>query len=192
MSVLKAILMHMCGRPRGFLGRLGGHIMASTNAECGVWVSDLLQIASNDSVLEVGFGPGVLINHLSKLAPAGRIAGIDPSVEMVEQARARNIIAIQRGGVELRCGSVERLPFEGNTFDKVLAINSMHVWPDAVAGLREIRRVTNSGAKIALGFNPYSGQSKDGLTDTLLAAGFIKASLVEDASKGFCALATKP
>jgi ubiquinone/menaquinone biosynthesis C-methylase UbiE len=166
--------------------------MARSNAECGFWVSDLLQIASNDSVLEVGFGPGVVINHLWKLAPAGRIAGIDPSVEMVEQAWARNIIAIQSGGVDLQCGSVDSLPFEGNTFDKVLAINSMHVWPDAIGGLREIQRVMKSGARIALGFNPYSGQSKDGLTDTLLAAGFTKVGLVENASKGFCALATKP
>ena len=192
MSVLKAIFVHMCGRPRGLMGKLGGHIMARSNAECGVWVSDLLQIASNDSVLEVGFGPGVLINHLSKLAPAGRIAGIDPSIEMVEQARARNIIAIHNGGVALQCCSVESLPFEGNTFDKVLAMNSMHVWPDAVAGLREIRRVMKSGARIALGFNIYSGQAKNGLTDTLLATGFITPSLVENPSKGFCALATKP
>jgi len=166
--------------------------MAHTNAECGAWVSDLLQIASKDSVLEVGFGPGVLIDHLSKLAPAGRVAGIDPSIEIVEQARARNSSSIQNGGVYLQCCSVESLPFEGNTFDKVLAINSMHVWPDAVVGLREIRRVMKSGARIALGFNPYSGQTKDGLTDTLLSAGFIKASLVEEANKGFCALATKP
>ena len=49
-----------------------------------------------------------------------------------------------------------------------------------------------SGARIAIGFNPYAGQSKDGLIDTLLSAGFIKANLVEDASKGFCALAKKP
>ena len=111
---------------------------------------------------------------------------------MVEQARARNITAIQRGSVELQCGSVASLPFESNTFDKVLTINSMHVWPDAIGGLREIRRVMKSGARIAIGFNPYAGQSKDGLIDTLLAAGFIKAGLVEDASKGFCALATKP
>src|SRR5262245_13653132 len=111
---------------------------------------------------------------------------------MVELARARNITAIQKGGVDLQWGSVESLPYGDSTFDKALAINSMHVWPDAVAGLREIRRVMKSGARIALGFNPYSGQSKDGLTDTLLGAGFIKASLVEDPSKGFCALATKP
>ena len=192
MSVLKAIFMHMCGRPRGLIGRLGGHIMARSNAECGVWVSDLLQIASSESVLEIGFGPGVLINHLSRLAPAGRIAGVDPSIEMVKQARARNSSSIQNGSVYLQCGSVQSLPFEDNTFDKVLAINSMHVWPDALVGLREIRRVMKSGARLALGFNRYSGQAKDGLTDTLLGVGFIKASLVEDPSKGFCALATKP
>src|SRR5215510_696218 len=114
MSILKAIFMYMCGRPRGLLGRLGGHIMARSNAVCGAWVSDLLQIASDDSVLEVGFGPGVLIDHLSKLAPAGRIAGIDPSIEMVEQARARNSSAIRNGGVHLQCCSVGSLPFEGN------------------------------------------------------------------------------
>jgi hypothetical protein len=28
------------------------------------------------------------------------------------------------------------LPFTDNTFDKALAIYSMQVWPDAVAGLR--------------------------------------------------------
>jgi hypothetical protein len=35
--------------------------MARTNAEFGHWVADLLEIASDDRVLEVGFGPGVVI-----------------------------------------------------------------------------------------------------------------------------------
>ena len=38
------------------LGRLGGVIMARMNADCGAWVSDLLKVGPNDSVLEVGFG----------------------------------------------------------------------------------------------------------------------------------------
>jgi len=67
---------------------VGGIIMAHTNADCGAWVTELLEIGSCDSVLEVGFGPGVIIQRLSKLAAAGHIAGIDPSQEMVAQARA--------------------------------------------------------------------------------------------------------
>jgi ubiquinone/menaquinone biosynthesis C-methylase UbiE len=86
---------------------------------------------------------------------------------------------------------VESLPFDDNSFDKALAINSMQVWPDAVAGLREIQRVVKPGGKIALGFTPYSGQPNKGLTEALLAAGFMKARVVETA-KGFCALANRP
>jgi ubiquinone/menaquinone biosynthesis C-methylase UbiE len=107
------------------------------------------------------------------------------------QARARNATALQSSHVDLRHGSVESLPFGDNRFDKALAITSMQVWPDAVAGLREMRRVMKPGGKIALGFTPYSGQPNQGLEETLIAAGFTKAQVVET-GKGFCVLATKP
>jgi ubiquinone/menaquinone biosynthesis C-methylase UbiE len=184
------IFAHMFGHPRGLLGRLGGVIMARMNADCGVWAASLLEVAAKDSVLEVGFGPGVVIQRLSNTASAGHIAGVDASREMLEQAQARNATAIQRGRVDIRHGSVQRLPFDDNRFDKALAINSMQVWPDAVTGLREMRRVLRPGGRVALGFTPYSGQANKGLIDKLTAAGFTNAYVVER-GKEFCALATK-
>jgi ubiquinone/menaquinone biosynthesis C-methylase UbiE len=186
---MRNILMRMFGRPQGPLGRLGGIIMARTNEECGAWVAGLLEIGASDTVLEVGFGPGVVIRRLSKVA--GHVAGIDPSQKMVQQACARNAKAIESRRVDLRRGSVESLPFDRDTFDKAIAINSMQVWPDAVAGLREIRRVMRSGGRIGLGFTHYSGQPNKGLTQTLTAAGFTEADVVEK-DKDFCALARKP
>ena len=132
--------MRMFGCPRGLLGRLGGIIMARTNEECGNWVVGLLEVQSADSVLEIGFGPGVAIKRLSMLA--GRVGGVDPSPEMIAQAHARNAPAVASGRVELRRGTAARLPFESNAFDKAMAVNSTQVWPDAIAGLRELRRVT--------------------------------------------------
>jgi ubiquinone/menaquinone biosynthesis C-methylase UbiE len=88
-------------------------------------------------------------------------------------------------------GSVERLPFADETFDKALAINSMQAWPDARSGLREIGRVLKHGGKIALGFTVNSGQPKEGVTESLAAAGFVQARIV-DRSKLFCAIATRP
>jgi hypothetical protein len=79
MSVMQNILMHMFGRPQGNLGRLGGIIMARTIEDCGTWVTELLEVRLNDSVLEVGFGPGVIIQRLSKLASAGHVMGVDAS-----------------------------------------------------------------------------------------------------------------
>ena len=190
MSPMQSILMRAFGRPQGALGRLGGVIMARTNADSGAWVADLLEVTANDRVLEVGFGPGVVLQRLAKLAAAGHVAGIDQSRAMVEQARARNATAVQSGLVELRLGSVERLPFDDDSFDKMLAINSMQVWPDPAAGLREIHRVMKPGARVALGFTPYSGQPNKGIAEALTAAGFKQAHVVES-NKGFCALATK-
>jgi ubiquinone/menaquinone biosynthesis C-methylase UbiE len=183
--------MNMFGRPRGIMGRLGGVIMARMNADCGVWVAGLLEVNPNDRVLEIGFGPGVIIQCLSKLASAGHVAGIDPSPEMLEQARARNAITIKNGRVDLRRGSVESLPFADNTLDKALAINSMQVWPAAATGLRAIGRVMRPGGRIALGFTRYSGQLNQGLEQALVAAGFADAQ-VKERDTDFCALAVKP
>lgn len=189
MSIVKCLLMRAFGRPTGLLGRLGGFIMARTNQQMARRAIDLLAVQPTDHVLEIGFGPGVGIQWLVQAVSSGWVAGIDPSEEMLELATARNAKAVATGRVELRRGSVERLPFEDARFDKALAINSMQVWPDAVAGLREIRRVLKPGGTVVLGFTRWSGQGQAGLTDTLTAAGFANAHVMEVEDGEFCALA---
>jgi SAM-dependent methyltransferase len=191
MAVMQNLLVRAFGRPQGLLGKLGGVIMARMNADFGLWVIDLLEIKSGDRVLEVGFGPGVVIQRLSQKLPAGRVAGIDGSSEMVAQACARNALGVESGHIELRQGLVDGMPFSDNSFDKALAVNSMQVWPDPVAGLREILRVMIPGGRVALGFSVHSGQVNRGLAETLIAAGFENPQVVES-KMGFCALATRP
>jgi len=185
------ILLRMFGRPRGLLGRLGGVILARANRSFAQEIIALLKVRASERVLEVGFGPGVAIELLASAAPAGKIAGVDPSGEMVRQAAARNAAAIARGAVDLRQGTAESMPFEDGAFDTVLAINSMQAWSDAPAGLREIRRILTGGGRVALGFTPNSRQPRTGVTEMLSAAGFEAARLV-DLRGGFCALAHKP
>ena len=114
----ESILMKAFGRPQGALGRLGGLIMARANRECAAWVIDLLEIRPHDRILEVGFGPGVGVELLTKLVTTGHVAGVDPSREMVEQATTRNAGPIESGQVDLRLGAAESLPFGDNSFDK--------------------------------------------------------------------------
>jgi len=185
------LLMRMFGRPRGVLGRLGGVIMARVNRDAAAQVIEMLDFRPDDKVLEVGFGPGVAIQLLLHRVPAGSVAGIDYSQEMVRQAAARNAAALRNRKVDLRYGSVERLPFADETFDKALAINSMQAWSDSRAGLREIRRVLKRRGDVALAFTVNSGQPKEGVAELLTAAGFAEARIV-DRPKFFCAIATKP
>ena len=108
--------------------------MARMNRSLAGRTVALLDVQPHDRVLEIGFGPGVGIElATSSVVSSGHVEGVDVSEEMVEQARVRNVEAIQRGKVELRRGSAEALPFAPEMFDKAMAINAMQVWPDAVA-----------------------------------------------------------
>jgi ubiquinone/menaquinone biosynthesis C-methylase UbiE len=176
-SPLQSLSMRAFGRPQGVLGKLGGVIMARTNRAIAARVVELLNIQPSDRVLEVGFGPGVGIQLLAEKITSGEVVGIDCSEEMVEQATARNAAAVGCGRVELQRGSVERLPFANETFDKALAINSMQIWPDPLAALRQMQLMLKPGT-IALAFTPYSGQSKEGLTELVTAAGFTDAHML--------------
>lgn len=191
MDIMKPIYARMFAHPRGGLGRLGGHIMARVNAECGVRACELLDIAADDAILEIGFGPGVTIEHLAALVRAGHVAGIDASLEMVRQARSRNAAAIRAGRVDLQYASVECLPWGDSRFDGALAINSAQAWDAPVAGLVEIRRVLRSGAALVLGFTPHSGQGADAMVERCDAAGYEDVRVIA-LGTGFCVLGTAP
>ena len=187
MGIGSDILMRTFGRPSGVLGRLGGVILARTNRRYAAWVVDLLDVQQPDRVLEIGFGPGVAIEMLA--ARAAHVAGVDPSAEMLRQATKRNAAAIRNGRVELRRCSAEGLPFADGRFDKALAINSMQLWPDTLAGLREVSRVLRHDGQIALAFTAYSGQQRDGVAELIAEAGFSDCRVV-DTEKAFCVLAS--
>jgi ubiquinone/menaquinone biosynthesis C-methylase UbiE len=53
---------------------------------------------------------------------------------------------------------------DDNSFDKVLSVNSMQIWPNPAAGLRQVRRVMKLSGRVALGFTIHSGRPKNGLT----------------------------
>lgn len=79
--------------------------------------------------------------------------------------------------VNLQRGSVERLPFDDDLFDKVLSINSMPFWPDDKEGLGEINRTLKSGGNLVLGFPHHLGQSQVGVKEKLNASGFADTRL---------------
>ncbi len=189
MGLGQAFLSRAFGQPRGLLGRLGGRLMARMNRPCAERVLTLLEVNPQDRVLEIGFGSGVGIALAARVAKS--VAGADPSADMVAQAKARNAGDVATGHVDLREAPAEKLPFNSGTFDKVFAINSMQLWADRGAGLREVRRVLEPGGRLALGFTANSGQGKSGLVEALSAAGFDRPRLVESETC-ICALAGNP
>jgi len=156
------------GRPRGFWGPMVGWIMAirSSNRRRNVWAVSLLDVQRCDRLLEIGFGPGIAIREMSRIAVDGYVCGLDHSARMLRQASRRNAAAIRDGRVDLRLGSVESLPAFEAPFDKILAVNTVMFWDRPDQSLEELRHLLRVGGRIAVVHQPRGL----GMTDATSAA----------------------
>ena len=172
--------------PTGFSGRIAGALLLRVNARIYRAAVDLLAPGPGERVLEVGFGPGYGIERL--VARAARVSGLDPSDVMRATAERRNRAAIQRGTVELRTGSADRMPWPDGQFDAALTLNSILLWEPFAPSVRELARVLRPDGRLVVGMHPLAlrGQSPPGhgseaevarrLTEALGAAGFDRIS----------------
>jgi SAM-dependent methyltransferase len=173
-------MVRQFGKPSGPLGFLAGLIMQlrPSNRLRNARTLDLLEIRPEERILEIGFGPGLAVARAAELAWKGKVVGIDHSALMVEQAARRNASAIRAGRVELLLGSADALPhFDGDPFDKVVAVNVYMFWKDPDSVLRGLLQVMSPGGVIALTLQPRRrGATAD---DTRAAAERMSASLRE-------------
>ncbi len=170
------------GRPHGLWGRAVGLLLArrSSNRRRNAWAVSLLDGRPDDRVLEIGFGPGLAILELSRVAPEGYVCGIDHSQLMLRQASRRNADGIRRGVVDLRLGSVDELPGFDAPFDRILAVNAALFWKQPDARLEELRHLLRPGGLIAIAHQPRGPGASDEIAmakgqeiaASLLRAGF--------------------
>ena len=162
--------------PRGLGGHVTGWIMGHrpSNVQRNRWVVSLLDLPT-DRILEVGFGPGVALRELARLAPHGYVCGIDRSEVMVRQARRRNAAAVRAGVLDIRAGTAEDVPQFDRPFDRVMAVNSLGFWQDPEKRLEELRKVLRPGGLIAIASQPRCPGATAATSDA--AAGEIVALL---------------
>jgi SAM-dependent methyltransferase len=143
-------------QPTGAVGHVAGWIMGrrSSNVARNRWAVQLLDVQPGDRVIELGCGPGVAIAALASRATRGLVVGVDHSQVMIRQARRRNKGAIRAGRVRLIHATVERLSTSDGPFNAALAVNTVGMWPDPAARLRELARLLRPGGRIALVSQP--------------------------------------
>ncbi len=132
----------------GLVGRISGSVMARLNRDMERAAVGELNPSPNDSVLAIGFGPGVGIESLADVLPTGLAAGIDPSATMNKLARRRNRQGIDSGRIVLRIASAEVIPWPDDTFDGIIAANSAQFWRPLDAAVGEVARVIRPGGSL--------------------------------------------
>ena len=96
-------------------------------------------------VLDIACGTGLLLKRLAERVHHPALVGIDRVPAMLDAAR-ENI------GQEatLLEGDAKHLPFDDAGFDLVVSTNALHYFPDAIASLREMRRVMSPSGNLVV------------------------------------------
>jgi SAM-dependent methyltransferase len=204
------VVARQCRKPAWWPGRLFLWIMNRSHAKLTDWGLQYVRIEPRFTILDVGCGGGRTVDRLAGMATDGRVYGIDYSAASVAAARGTNARWIAAGRVDIRQGTVSRLPFTDGSFDIVSAVETHYYWPDPVSDFREILRVLKPGGRLVLiaeavkghGFNPALAVamkllrarylSIDEHRQLLTAAGYAGVKLFEEPTRGWiCAVATK-
>jgi len=106
---------------------------------------DYWNLTPDSSVLDVGCGKGFMLYDLKLAIPGIKIKGIDIS----EYAIKNSIEEIKN---DLMVANASELPFEDNSFDVVISINTIHNLDIEKCGkaLREIERVSKKNSFITV------------------------------------------
>jgi SAM-dependent methyltransferase len=156
------------------IGRYGSDLAGALISASGVRLGQ--------RALDVGCGPGALTAALAELLGAERVAAVDPSEPFAEACASRV------AGVRVEVAPAEALPFGDGSFDATMSQLVVNFMSDAVAGVREMRRVTRPGGTVAAAVWDYAGEMTllRRFWDAATALDPAAASLDEGRSMPYC------
>ncbi len=107
-------------------------------------------IRPGEAVLDIGCGAGVdTLVAARMVGPQGRVAGIDPTPEMIDRARA-NLALAGLTNVRFEIAPAETLPFPDREFDVVISNGVFNLTIDKERALREAHRVLKRGGRLMI------------------------------------------
>ena len=168
-------------KPQGDAGKLMLSRMNDDHYDVTSWALSFFSFNESDTVLDIGCGGGRTLNRMAEKIVSGHLTGVDYSKTSVEMSIDANGDNIASGKMDIIEVSVENLPFENGTFDKIITVESFYFWPDPVENLKEVRRVLKENGTFLLVADIYDC---DELNDTQ-KANIKKYNLFNPSLEGF-------
>ena len=118
----------------------------------GKLCAEVLKMASlkgNEKVLDVAVSTGCLMQLLAEALPDGHAIGVDRSAAMVRLAQAK-LVKGKAARASVVYSEGEDLIFRGAIFDMVFCMLGLCHFSDALAALKEVKRVLKKGGRLVL------------------------------------------
>ncbi len=106
------------------------------------FVTDLAaSLPARASLLDIGTGPGYLLDYLARERPDLNLVGMDLSFQMLRQGRLHPMNPVSPAPIQQVVAAAGALPFASGQFHHALVTFSFHHWAEPAQGLAEISRV---------------------------------------------------
>lgn len=161
-------------KPEGEVGKTIVQSMNESHYNLTTWGLSNVNIAPDDTVLDVGCGGGRTVSRLSGKITDAKVYGIDYSEDCVKWAGEYNKEAAEKGKVEILKASVDDLPFSDGKFDIVFAVETTYFWPDLIKGFREIKRVLKDSGRLVIINEAYTSLNFKERNDAYFKEGNMK------------------
>jgi ubiquinone/menaquinone biosynthesis C-methylase UbiE len=116
------------------------------------WTGEILDrvgLETGQALLDVACGTGVVTRDAAaRLRGSGRVVGLDMNPRMLDVARG--VEAPFADTIEWIEGNALALPFDDATFDAVTCQHGLQFFPDKLAAVREMRRVSKPGGRAGI------------------------------------------
>lgn len=135
------------GNPHGEHGINVAKMMHDSNIGMTMSTINALKITNHNLVLELGHGSGKHISEVLKLANDVRYTGLEISELMKTEAESQNL-----SNVSFNLYNGNEIPFNDNSFNKIMTVNTIYFWKNPVELLNEIYRVLKPNGIFCIGF----------------------------------------
>lgn len=141
-DIKKETVKHFDAQAEGYDRGADGKFSAAAYQE----ILRRMKDAGRSCILDIGCGNGNILAALSKSGQGMRLAGLDLSVKMIEEARKK-----VGDKVKLIVGDAEELPFQDRSMDFIICNMSFHHYPNPKRVLSEMHRVLKSKGTLLIG-----------------------------------------
>ena len=137
-------------KPEGDFGSKVAKFMNESNAQMNLKSIELLNLQTNDYILEIGMGNGFFVKDIFSQNENIKYTGLDYSSQMVIESKKINHSFMEARKANFLHSRADNLPFKESNFDKIFTVNTIYFWKEPSIELSEIKRILKPNAEFII------------------------------------------